>query len=145
MAINDISLTAGMRSNLLSLQETVSLLNRTQNRLSTGKKVNTAMDSPISYFGAQALNSRAALIDGLKDAMGQAIQTITAADKGIAAITTMIEQAKGIAQSAQSASGATVNLTPTNVSGGTADTATVTIAAGLTWGATASSPSGRSR
>ena len=59
MAINDVSLTAGMRSNLLSLQGTVDLLNRTQNRLSTGKKVNTAIDNPVSFFASQALTSRA--------------------------------------------------------------------------------------
>ncbi|PKN18027.1 MAG: hypothetical protein CVU71_10915 [Deltaproteobacteria bacterium HGW-Deltaproteobacteria-6] len=112
MAINDISLTTGMRSNLQSLQNTVTLLDRTQNRLSTGKKVNTAMDNPVSYFAAQALNSRAAIIDGLKDAMGQAVQTITAADKGITALSTMIEQAKGLAQSAQSAAAGT---TPTTI------------------------------
>ncbi|MGB4544071.1 MAG: hypothetical protein WBI25_05800 [Smithellaceae bacterium] len=102
MALNDISLTAGMRSNLLSLQNTVKLLDRTQERLSTGKKVNTAMDNPVSFFAAQSLNSRASVIDSLKDAMGQAVQTVTAADKGITAITAMIEQAKGIAQEALS-------------------------------------------
>jgi len=93
MSINDISLTSGMRSNLLSLQQTVDLLNRTQNRLATGKKVNTAIDNPVSFFSAQSLNSRASKIDSLKDSMGQAIQTVTAADKGITAITSMIEQA----------------------------------------------------
>ena len=103
MAINDISLTTGMRSNLLSLQGTVDLLDRTQSRLSSGKKVNTAMDNPVSFFAAQSLNSRASVIDSLKDAMGQAVQTITAADKGITAISAMIEQAKGIAQQALSA------------------------------------------
>jgi flagellin-like hook-associated protein FlgL len=92
-----------MRSNLLSLQNTVTLLNRTQERLSTGKKVNSAIDNPVSYFASQNLTSRASKIDGLKDSMGQAIQTVTAADKGITAITTMIEQAKGIAQTAQTA------------------------------------------
>jgi len=125
MAINDISLTSGMRSNLLSLQGTVDLLDRTQNRLSSGKKVNTAMDNPVSFFAAQALNSRASVIDSLKDAMGQAVQTITAADKGITAITSMIEQAKGIAQSALSAEPGTdreVTLTVAGaLSGGTAD------------------------
>lgn len=102
MALNDVSLTAGMRSNLLSLQNTVKLLDRTQERLSTGKKVNTAIDNPVSYFAAQSLNSRASVIDSLKDAMGQAVQTVKAADKGITAITSMIEQAKGIAQEALS-------------------------------------------
>jgi flagellin len=107
MAINDVSLTSGMRANLLSLQETVSLLDRTQSRLSTGKKVNSAIDNPISFFASQALTSRASTIDSLKDAMGQAVQTITAADKGIKALTVMIEQAKGIAQSALSAEAST--------------------------------------
>jgi flagellin-like hook-associated protein FlgL len=103
MAINDVSLTAGMRANLLSLQGTVNLLDRTQSRLSSGKKVNSAIDNPVSFFASQALTARASTIDSLKDAMGQAIQTINAADKGIKAITAMIEQAKGIAQSALSA------------------------------------------
>ncbi len=125
MAINDVSLTAGMRSNLLALQDTVNLLNRTQSRLSTGKKVNTAIDNPVSFFAAQALTSRASIIDGLKDAMGQAVQTITAADKGIKAITAMIEQAKGIAQSALSA----------ETSSG-ASTVSLTIAGGVTAGQT---------
>lgn len=107
MAINDISLTAGMRSNLLSLQGTVDLLNRTQSRLSSGKKVNSAIDNPVSFFASQSLTSRASKIDSLKDAMGQAVQTITAADKGITAITSMIEQAKGIAQQALSAPAST--------------------------------------
>jgi flagellin len=102
MAINDISLTAGMRANLLSLQGTVNLLERTQSRLSSGNKVNSALDNPTSYFASQVLNSRASKIDGLKDAMGQAIQTVQAADKGIKGITSLIEQAKGVAQSAQS-------------------------------------------
>jgi flagellin len=103
MAMNDISLTAGMRSNLLSLQNTVDLLDRTQGRLATGKKVNSALDNPVSFFASQNLLNRASEIDSLKDAMGQAVQTINAADKGISAITSMIEQAKGIAQSALSA------------------------------------------
>jgi flagellin-like hook-associated protein FlgL len=96
-----------MRSNLLSLQGTVDLLNRTQNRLSSGKKVNTAIDNPVSFFASQALTARASSIDALKDGMGQAIQTIQAADKGIKAITAMIEQAKGIAQAGLSAAAGT--------------------------------------
>jgi flagellin len=113
MAMNDISLTAGMRSNLLSLQNTVDLLDRTQTRLATGKKVNSAIDNPVSFFASQNLLSRASEIDSLKDAMGQAVQTINAADKGISAITSMIEQAKGIAQSALSADNTQDTVTAT--------------------------------
>ncbi|SEM55061.1 Flagellin FlgL [Syntrophus gentianae] len=106
MSLSDISLSSGMRSNLLSLQNTSELLDRTQNRLSTGKKVNTAIDNPVSFFAAQSLNSRASKIESLKDSMGQAIETVTAADKGITAINSMIEQAKAVAQSALSADNA---------------------------------------
>jgi flagellin len=101
MAINDISLTSGMRSNLISLQGTVDLLNRTQNRLSTGKKVNSALDNPLNYFTAQALNSRASDLDSFKDAMSEAVQTIKTADSGIKAIEGLIAQAKAVASSAK--------------------------------------------
>lgn len=103
MAINDISLTAGMRANLVSLQGTVDLLNRTQERLSTGKKVNSALDDPTAYFASKALLNRAADLSVLKDAMGQAIQTVKAANAGIEGITALIQAAKGLAQSARTA------------------------------------------
>ncbi len=69
MAISDISLTAGMRSNLLNLQSTATLLDRTQTRLSTGKKVNTALDDPVNFFKAQSYTNRASDLAGLKDGM----------------------------------------------------------------------------
>jgi flagellin len=102
MAINDISLTAGMRSNLVSLQSTVSLLNRTQERLSSGRKVNSALDNPVSFFAAQALNGRAGDLAALKDGMGQGIQAIKVANNGITTISTLIDAAKGLAQQALS-------------------------------------------
>jgi flagellin-like hook-associated protein FlgL len=106
VAINDISLTAGMRANLISLQGTVDLLNRTQERLATGKKVNSALDNPTAYFASESLLARASDLSVLKDGMGQAIQTIKAADAGISGITTLIEAAKGLAQSARTANSA---------------------------------------
>jgi len=105
MAINDISLTAGMRTNLLSLQGTADLLDRTQTRLSTGKKVNTALDDPVSFFAAQGLRNRASDLAGLKDGMSEAIQTVKASDAGITGIQTLIDAAKGLAQAARSADG----------------------------------------
>jgi flagellin len=46
--MSDIVLSASVRQNLLSLQSTADLLAQTQNRLSTGKKVNTALDNGSS-------------------------------------------------------------------------------------------------
>lgn len=97
----DISLTASMRSNLLSLQNTQSLMDMTQERLSTGKKVNSAIDNPSSYYASQSLTNRASDLNALLDSMGQAIQTIKAANEGIESITAFAEQAKAIANSAR--------------------------------------------
>jgi len=99
MAINDVSLTSGMRANLTALQGTVSLLNRTQQRLSTGKAVNSALDNAVNFFSAQSLNSRASDLAGFKDGMSNAVQTIQAADKGITGITTLLNSAKATAAS----------------------------------------------
>ena len=113
MAINDIALTSGMLNNLVSLQQTATLVDRTQERLSTGKKVNTALDNPLEFFTAQALNSRANDLSGFQDAMSEAVQTVQAANNGITGITALIQQAQAIAASAQSATtgGSSTNVT----------------------------------
>ena len=92
-----ISLTASMRSNLLSLQKTSSLMDLTQERLSTGKKVNSAIDNPSSFYTARSLNNRASDLDALLDSMGQGIQTIKAATTAIETATSFLEQAKAVA------------------------------------------------
>ncbi len=99
--MSDIHLTASMRTNLLSLQNTQSLMDRTQERLSSGLKVNSAIDNASSYYAAQSLNNRASDLNALLDSMGQGIQTIKAANEGIEAITKFVEQAKATASSAR--------------------------------------------
>jgi flagellin-like hook-associated protein FlgL len=103
MALSDISLTAGMRSNLLSLQKTSDLLDRTQNRLSTGKAVNSALDDPINFFAAQGHMNRASDLAARKDGMAEAIQAVKAADAGITGLTEMLQQAKAVITAARSA------------------------------------------
>ena len=117
MALNDISLTSGMRSNLLSLQNTVDLLNRTQQRLSTGKKVNSPIDNPLNYFVAKSLTDRASDISLAKDNMSEGIQTLKAADTGVKAINALISAAKGVATSALSASTADIAALQTQYNG----------------------------
>jgi flagellin-like hook-associated protein FlgL len=96
-----------MRANLYSLQKTTDLMELTQGRLSTGKKVNSALDDPIAYFAAEAHTQRASDLAGLKDEMGEGIQTITAANNGIEAITDLVAQAKSLAQAALASSSQT--------------------------------------
>jgi len=104
MAIN---LTSGMRQNLFALQQTDKLMNLTQTRLATGKRINSALDDPVNYFAALGHEQRATDLAARKDEMSEAIQTVKAANEGIESITTLIAAAKSLAQSAKSAESTT--------------------------------------
>ena len=95
--MSGISLTASMRSNLLSLQNIASQQDIVQNRLATGLKVSSAIDNPSSYYTASSLNNRAADLTALLDAMSQGVQTIKAASEAIDSGTKFLEQAKAVA------------------------------------------------
>jgi flagellin-like hook-associated protein FlgL len=98
--MNNITLTSGMRANLFSLQQTSNMMETTQTRLSSGKRVNSALDDPINFFAAQGHTQRAGDLAMRKDEMSEAIQTIKAANNGLEAMTDMIAAAKSLAQSA---------------------------------------------
>ena len=98
--MSGISLTASMRSNLLSLQNIASRQDIVQNRLATGLKVSSAIDNPSSYYTASSLNNRATDLTALLDAMSQGIQTIKAASEAIDSGTKFLEQAKAVANQA---------------------------------------------
>jgi flagellin-like hook-associated protein FlgL len=95
--MSGIVLSASVRQNLLSLQATADLLATTQNRLSTGKKVNTALDNPTNYFTAQGLDSRANDISNLLDGIGNGVQVLQAANTGITSLQKLVDTAKSIA------------------------------------------------
>src|SRR5947209_7804072 len=101
-----ITLSAGVRQNLLSLQNTAALSATTQNRLATGKKVNSALDNPSNFFTSQALSDRASDLNSLLDSIGQATKTLDAANNGITSITQLVQSAKSIAQQARQATAA---------------------------------------
>jgi flagellin-like hook-associated protein FlgL len=96
MPTNDVQLTAGIRNNLLLLQVTSEKIDRTQQRLATGNKINTAIDGAVAFFAAKGLNRRADDLSSLKDSIGQSISTIKAADTGVTGIEKYLDQAKGL-------------------------------------------------
>ena len=102
-----------MRSNLLSLKNTQKLFDSTQDKLSTGYKVNSAMDNPSSYFTAQSLNARADDLSTLLDSIGQAISTLQTADEGITSLQDFVSQAKSIANSARDTMNVSAKTTST--------------------------------
>jgi flagellin len=113
--MSDITLSSGIRQNLLALQNTSNDLNTTQEQLATGKKVNTAFDNPTSYFTSQSLTNRANDLSALLDQIGQAQQTLDAANDGLTGLTSLLEQALSTAQQAQQS--ATGTLTYSNITG----------------------------
>lgn len=100
---SDVVLTAAMRSNLLSLQGTQNLIDKTQYNLATGRKVNSALDNPQSFFTAQGLSNRASDLGRLLDGIGQSIRAIEQANTGITALTDLVEQAQSVADQAKTA------------------------------------------
>lgn len=98
--MSSVVLSAGVRQNLLSLQSTADLMSLTQNRLATGKKVNSALDNPGNFFTSQSLNNRASDLNALLDSIGQAQKTLEAADQGITSLTKLVESAKSVAKQA---------------------------------------------
>ncbi|MGY4404506.1 flagellin N-terminal helical domain-containing protein [Bradyrhizobium sp. USDA 3315] len=120
--MSDIILSSSVRQNLLSLQSTADLLSTTQNRLATGKKVNTALDNPTNFFTAQSLDNRASDINNLLDGIGNGVQVLQAANTGITSLQKLVDTAKSIAnQVLQSPTGYTTRsqVTSTAALGGT--------------------------
>ena len=109
--MQNISLEAGIRSNLFSLTNTTKLLNVTQERLATGKKVNGIVDNPTSFFAARNLNDRADQLSTRLDGMGQSISTINSATAGIDAIRTLLASMKAIVNDAIAESSSTERRT----------------------------------
>ena len=128
MSLSNITLTAAVRQNLLSLQGTADLLATTQGRLATGKKVNSALDNPTNFFTAAGLDARASDISNLLDSIGNGVQVLQAADTGITSLSKLVDTAKSIAnQALQQPSGYTskssVAFTGANAAVGTATAA----------------------
>jgi flagellin len=121
--MSNITLSAGIRQNLLSLQNTSADLTTTQEALATGKKVNTAFDNPTSYFTSQSLNNRANDLSALLDQIGQGQQTLDAANNGLTGLTSLLEQALSTAQQAQ-------QTTPTAAAASTGSVALTSLNAG---------------
>lgn len=98
--MSSITLSSATRQNLLVAQDTASLLSTTQNRLATGKKVNSALDSPSSFFTAQGLDNRAGDLSNILDSISNGVQVIQAANTGITSLQKLVDNAKSVANQA---------------------------------------------
>lgn len=101
---SDITLTSAQRSALLTLQNVADLSDRTQNRLTTGKKVNSVVDNAVSFFQAKSLSDRASDFTDRKDGIDQGISSITASLDALESIDSLLKQMKGVAEAAKTQS-----------------------------------------
>jgi flagellin len=133
-----IVLSTSVRQNLLSLQSTADLLATTQNRLSTGRKVNSALDNPTNFFTAQGLDARASDISNLLDGIGNGVQVLQAANTGLTSLQKLVDTAKSIAnQVLQAPVGFSVKASATSLApAGAGPLAVVGTATNLTVGGT---------
>jgi flagellin len=124
--MSNITLTAGIRQNLLSLQNTSADLTTTQEALATGDAVNSPADNPAAYFTSQNLTDTANSLSALLDQVGQGQQTISAANNGLAGLSSLLQQALSTAEQAQQASSTTAATTTGTVDVSTTPITTVT-------------------
>lgn len=103
---DSVTLSSSIRSNLLALQNTSSLVDRTNSRLSTGKKVSSAVDDAVAYFQAKGLSDRASDLNTRKDGIDQGISSLKSAITGLENVEKILTQMKGVALSAKSATAA---------------------------------------
>jgi len=106
--MSNVTLSASVRQSLLSLQGTTDLIERTQNRLSTGLRVSSVIDDPVSFFQSRSLSDRSSDFLERRDGIDQGISTVTAALDGVESVEQLVRQAKGIANSIKSTTDAQV-------------------------------------
>jgi flagellin len=100
----DIQLTAASRENLLQLNQTKALTERTQGRLSTGLRVSNVVDDAVAYFQAKGLNDRATDFTDKKSSIDQGISTLKVAMNVTDSVDGLLKQLKGLVQNARSGS-----------------------------------------
>src|SRR4051812_41967665 len=117
--MSDIVLSSGIRNNLLALQNTSDLMGATQNRLSTGKKVNSALDNPLNFFVAAGFSARASDLSRLLDSIGLSVKTLEAANNGITSILKLVETAQATCRQARQSASTTAKIASTMALGAT--------------------------
>ena len=132
---SSVTLSAAVRSNLLALENTTALQAQTQQRLATGKKVNSALDNPTNFFTAAALSARAGELTNLLDSMTNGINTLKAADNGLTSITTTIQSMQAsVTQARQDASWQSSSYTLDSATIGTSSTKNISFSGGAVTG-----------
>lgn len=126
----DITLSVGVRQSLSAIKSTSASQQQQQLKLATGKRVNSALDNPVNFFTSSSLSNRARDLSSLLDSIGQGVKVIEAADKGIKALTKLVESAQASARQALQSTSTTPKVTGSNSTALTGSTVLSTAGAG---------------
>lgn len=128
--MSDITLSVGVRQSLSAIKSTTASQQQQQLKLATGKRVNSALDNPVNFFTSSSLSNRARDLSSLLDSIGQGVKVIEAADKGIKALTKLVESAQASARQALQSTSTTPKVTGANTTALTGATVLSTAGAG---------------
>lgn len=108
-----INLSANARTGLTVLRNVAEQMATTQNRLVTGKAVNSPLDNVSKFFTASSMDTRAASIDALMDNINAAQSSMKAASEGIKGIQGLIKEARALTSQALTSSATTAKVAGT--------------------------------
>jgi flagellin len=111
--MSDIILSSAIRANVGMLRQTAQLIAMVQNRLATGKRVNSALDDPTAFFTSQQLTSRASELNRVLDGIGNGAKTLEAAVNALASLSNLVSSAESVANSALASTRTTAASTGT--------------------------------
>ena len=109
--MSSVLLSSAVQASLYSLQQTNDLLVSTQNRLATGRKVNSANDNPTVFFAASALSNRAADLNNVFDGVVAASKVLKSTNESLSALTNLVTSAQSTARNALASTGSTARTT----------------------------------
>jgi flagellin-like hook-associated protein FlgL len=102
-----------MKNALSSLTNIQSQVDVTNNRLATGKKVNSALDNALNFFIADSFNARARGLQTIMDNIGLGLNVLKQTDKALNSIKSSLEQAEGTMRAALQTAGTNARMVST--------------------------------
>lgn len=104
--MTDVSLTTPTRQTLFQIQRSADLRQQATLRIASGQRVNRASDDAAAFYRARGLSNRVADLLQTRNAIGQALNAVETAQIGVAAISDLANQLKGLALSVRGADAA---------------------------------------
>ena len=99
--MSDITLSASIRTALLTTQRTTALADTKRENLATGFNVNNPAANPSAFFAARSLSNRANDLLAAKDNIGGSASALGSTFAGIDALGKTVEQLKAVLESAR--------------------------------------------